>query len=292
MKRLTVSLLIFSCASSLLPLSLHAEAPPAPKLEFPAASPAVTLKQRVGVTDVELNYSQPSVRGRKIFGTLEPFGKVWRTGANNATKISFSTAVKLNGTEIPAGAYELFTIPDAAEWTVIIHKAMSQWGAYTYDQKNDVARIKAKPVRLAEPVETLLIHLTEVRDDSAELCIDWETTRVPVKLEVDTVGMMLPKIDAVMASGAPKKPYVQAALFYYEHNLDLKKALGWIDAAAATQPEAFYFQYQKARILAKMGDKEGARAAAKKSLEGANKAEGAIKEEYVRLNEALIGNLK
>lgn len=289
MKRLILSLLVLSCASA---LRLPAETPAAPKLEFPAASPAVTLKQRVGVTDVELNYSQPSVRGRKIFGGLEPYGKVWRTGANSATRVSFSTAVKLNGTEIPAGAYELFTIPDATEWTVIIHKAMSQWGTYTYDEKNDIARIKAKPVRLNEPVETMLIHLTEVRDDSASFCIEWETTRVPLKLEVDTVGLFLPKIDAVMASDAPKKPYVQAALFYYEHNLDLKKALGWIDTAAAAQPELFYYQYQKARILAKMGDKPGALAAAKLSIEGANKAEGAVKDEYLRLNEALIEKLK
>ncbi|HNB24486.1 MAG TPA: DUF2911 domain-containing protein, partial [Candidatus Melainabacteria bacterium] len=98
------------------------------KLEFPAASPPCTLKQRVGLTDVEINYSRPGVKGREIFGSMIPYGKVWRTGANAATKLTFSTDVKLNGHEIPAGSYALVTIPDKDEWTVIINKGSDQWG--------------------------------------------------------------------------------------------------------------------------------------------------------------------
>jgi hypothetical protein len=262
------------------------------KLEFPAASPSATVKQRVGLTDVEVNYSRPGVKGRQIFGGLIPYGKVWRTGANFATKITFSTPVKLNGTEIPAGAYELFTIPDPKEWTVIIHKDSSAWGAYTYDEKNDVARIKAAPLATPSLVETFAIGFADLRDESATLYLTWEKIRVPVKLEVSVASVLLPQLESVMASDAPKKPYAQAAIYYLDHDLDLNKAAAWMDAAMAEDPTAFYFGYHKARILAKQGNKAGAIAAAQKSIEAANKATGAIKEEYVRLNETLISGLK
>src|SRR6186713_1363981 len=125
-----------------------AQSPAAPKITFPEASPAASVSQRIGLTDIQVTYNRPGAKGRTVFGGLVPYGHVWRTGANNATKISFSTPVKLNSTAIAAGTYELFTIPGKDEWTVIIHKNMSQWGAYTYDEKNDVARVKAKPVAL------------------------------------------------------------------------------------------------------------------------------------------------
>ena len=118
---------------------------PAPKIDFPLPSPQASVSQRVGLTDIQVSYHRPGAKGRVVFGGLVPYDHVWRTGANDATKISFSTPVKFNGTEIPAGTYELFTIPGKTEWTVIIHKNMSQWGAYSYDEKNDVARIKATP---------------------------------------------------------------------------------------------------------------------------------------------------
>lgn len=265
---------------------------PASKLEFPAASPPATLKQRVGVTDFEISYSRPSMKGRRIFGGLVPYGQVWRTGANQATKISFTTPVKLNGTEVPAGSYELFTIPGEDTWTVIVHQALSQWGAYSYDAKNDVARIEVKPVALAAPVETFAIGFADLRDESATLYLAWEKTRVPVKVEVDAVKSLVPRIEAVMASDAEQKPYAQAALFYLQHDLNLDQAATWMDAAIAANPEAFYLVHYKARILAKKGDKAGAIAAAQKSLEAARKAQGGIREEYVRLNEELLSSLQ
>lgn len=271
---------------------LCAETAPAPKVEFPAASPAATIKQRVGLTDIEINYSRPSAKGRKMIGGLNPYGEVWRTGANSATRIKFSTAVKLNGTEIPAGSYELFTIPNPKEWTVIIHKDSSEWGAYTYDAKNDVARIKATPIAVPVAVESFAIGFGDLRDESATLFLTWEKVRVPLKLEVDVKSVLVPQIEAVMASDAAKKPYFQSAMFYLDHDLDLKKATAWIDAAIAADPDAFYLSYHKARILAKQGDKPGAIAAAKKSIELAGKEGGAVKDEYVRLNETLIASLK
>jgi Protein of unknown function (DUF2911) len=271
-------------------LSLPAQ--PAATLELPAPSPTATLKQRVGVTDIEIVYSRPGVKGRVIFGDLEPWGKVWRAGANSATRVTFSTAVKLGGQDVPAGTYALFAKLGQDEWTIILNKVSGQWGAYAYDPKNDVVRVPAKSVKLSEPVETFTIDFNDLRDDSATLNLTWERTRVPVKLQVDVVTPLVPKIEAFMASDAPKKPYVDAAMFYLDHKLDLKKALAWMDAAIAADPGAFYFVYRKALVQAAMGDKAGAIATAKASIEGATKAGGAIKDEYVHLNETLIARLK
>jgi len=272
--------------------SLTAQTPAAPKLEFPMPSPPTTLKQRVGITDIEVNYSRPGVKGREVFGGLVPYDQVWRTGANSATKLTFSTAVTLNGSPIPAGTYELFTIPGKTEWTVIVHKNMSQWGDYQYDQKNDVVRVKAKPVTLPSPMESFAIGFSDLRDSSATFYLAWEKTRVPMKLEIDTVGMLKPQVEAAMAVEGAKKPYFASAMFYYENNLDLKKAMTWLDAGLEENPKAFWMIYRKGLILEKMGDKAGALAAANQSLKMASQAQGAMKDEYTRLNRALIASLK
>jgi hypothetical protein len=232
------------------------------------------------------------VKGRKIFGGLIPYGDVWRTGANQATKVLFSTPVKINGTALAAGTYELFSIPGEQEWTVIFHKPMSQWGAYSYDAKNDVARVAAKPTATPNSIETFTIAVGDLRDESATLYLAWDKTRVSLKVEVDLKATLVPQIEAAMASDSATKPYFPAAVFYLDHDLDLKKAAEWFDAAIAAQPNGFYIVYHKARLLAKTGDKSGAISAAKQSIEIAEKAGGAVKDEYIRLNNALIASLE
>ena len=276
-------------AGSVLVTGLFAQAL---QIQFPAASPTCTLKQHVGLSDIEIVYSRPGVKSRVIFGGLVPYGEVWRTGANSATRITFSTPVKIQGSDLDAGTYELFTIPSQDEWTVILQKAGKQWGAYAYKAENDTLRVKVKPVALADPVETFTIGLNDLRDESATLNLMWEKTRVPVKLEFNVVSTLVTQIEAVMASDAAKKPYAQAAMFYRDHDLDLKKAAAWMDAAIAAQPDAYYLVYHKARILAKMGDKAGAIAAAQQSIALAAKDNGPAKNEYTRLNEALIASLR
>jgi hypothetical protein len=261
------------------------------KLEFPQASPAATVKQRVGVTDVAIEYSRPSVKGRKIFGGLVPFDTLWRTGANTATKLSFGTEVKFGGKPVPAGDYALFTIPGASEWTVILSKVTGQWGSYSYDQKDDQARITVKPAALNDMVETLTIGINDVRDGSATLAIDWEKTRIAVKIDIDIVAMLQPQIKAAMAAEG-KKPYFPAAMFYYENDLDLKQAATWIDEAIKEQPDAPWIVYRKGLILNKLGDKAGALAAAQQALELAKKKGGSVGKEYTTLSEALIAKLK
>lgn len=262
----------------------------APKLDFPAPSPVSTLKQRVGLTDIEIVYSRPGAKGRQIFGGVVPFGEVWRTGANSSTKISFSTAVKLNGAEIPAGKYALYTIPGENEWTVILSKDTSLNGAFGYSPTNDLVRFKATPAKLGEFVETFTVVINAIRDDSARLDLIWEKTVVPIRLELDLVSQLVPQIETAMAAPGEKKPYYQAAMFYYDHSQDLSKAKKWIEAAA-TANETYYIVHLKAKILAKLGDKEGAIAAAKRSSELAVKAEGP-KSGYVKLNEDLISSLR
>lgn len=269
----------------------------APQVEFPAPSPAASFKQRVGITDVSVEYSRPSMRGRKIFGGLVPYGEVWRTGANSATKITFSTAAKFGGADIAAGTYALFTIPGENEWTVILNNVTGQWGSYAYNVANDVVRVTAKPVAVPAAVETFSIGVSNLAaEGSATLYLMWENVRVPVKIETDLAGMLVPKIEAVMASDSEKKPYFQAAMFYYENNLDLKKALEWMNAALAANPGQMWMIYRKGLILAKMGDKAGALAAANESLalikNSPPDTPAELKAEYTRLNNALIESLK
>jgi len=265
------------------------------RIDFPAASPACTLKQRIGLTDVEIVYSRPGIKGRTIFDGIVPYGQVWRTGANAATKISFSTPVKLEGHAVPAGTYALFTIPAENEWTIILSTNASQFGAFQYNPKDDLVRFQA-PAEDTEddPVETFTIEFDNLRDDSAVLYLLWEETLVTIHLEVDTTSTVAPQIEAAMAEPGKKSDgfYFQAATFYYNHNLDLGKALAWVDAGLADNPRiAYEILHLKAQILARQGDKAGAIAAARQSSQLATKAEGPGSS-FVKMNADLISSLQ
>jgi hypothetical protein len=274
-------------SAMLFPIAMYGQAP---KLEFPAPSPGCTLKQRVGLTDIEIVYSRPSAKGREIFGGLVPYGEIWRTGANQSTKVTFSTDVKLNGADVPAGTYAIYTIPGADEWTIIISKNTKLNGAFGYDAKDDLVRIKAKPFDIGFPIETFTINFSQIRDESAELYLAWDKTVVPIKMELDLASKLVPQIEAAMAGSGDNKPYYQAAAYYYEHELDMQKASKWVDAAVAAN-EAYYVVHLKAKILAKLGDRPAAIAAAQRSTELAIKADGP-KSSFVKLNQDLIASLQ
>lgn len=269
-------------------LSAQAPAQQAPRLELPQPSPSSTLKQRVGLTDIEISYSRPSARDRLIFGGLVPYGQVWRTGANARTTISFSTPVKLNGTEIPAGKYALFTIPGESDWTIILNKNTKS-SALSYDASNDVARISVPSTTISEDLDTFTILISEIRDDSARIDLVWEHTAIPISLTTDLVDTLAPKIEATMSAPGERKPYYQAAMFYYDHGLDLKKAKAWIEQIKPDQ-ETYYNMNLKARILAKLGEKDAAIAAAKRSSELTGQEPGG--NGYLKLNQELIDSLK
>ena len=281
-------------ASLMLAGSLPAQTDNAPKVDFPAASPACTIKQRVGLTDIEVVYSRPGGKNRKIFDGVVPYGQVWRTGANAATKITFSTDVKLNGNAIPAGTYALFTIPGADEWTVIINKGAKQWGAFQYDEKQDVVRFKVTPIQLAEQIETFTIEFNEIRDESAVMNLVWDHTVVPINIEIELTSKLVPQIEAAMAVPGKKSDglYFQAATFYYNHDQDQHKALDWVNAGLEDKPRIGYeLLHLKAQILAKLGNKAEAIAAAKESSDQATKAEGAGSS-FVKMNQDLISSLQ
>ncbi len=258
------------------------------RVDFPSPSPLSTLQQRVGLTDIKVVYSRPSAKGRPIFGGLIPYGQVWRTGANAATRISFSTPVKLNGTDVAAGEYALFTIPGQDQWTIILNKDL-KGSPLSYHESNDVVRFTAPAVGLAENIETFTILVNAIRDDSARIDLIWEHTAVAIRLNLDLVSELQPKIEAAMSESGDRKPYYQAAMFYYDHGLDLQKAKTWIDAAVKAN-DTYYISYLQAKILAKLGDKDGAIAAAKRSTELAAKGDGAGG--YAKLNQDLIDSLK
>jgi hypothetical protein len=280
MKKIFTFILVLLAAGSTI--SVQAQG-----LKMPQASSAQTIVQEFGLGKVTLTYSRPNTKGRKIFGGLEPYGQVWRTGANSATVITFTDDVTIEGNKVPAGEYALFTIPEANEWTIILNKTTKQWGAYEYKQADDLLRFKVKADKTSALVETFTMQFANVKPTAAELSLMWERTAITLHLITEVDSRIMASIDAAMQG--EKKPYFAAAQYYYENNKDLNKALTWVTEAEKTDPKAPYYKYWKARIQLKKGDKGAAIATAQ---EGVRVAKEAKNDEYVRLNEAVIAQAK
>ena len=262
------------------------------QVEFPAASQPASFKQRVGITHFEVSYARPSMRERVIFGDLVPYGEVWRAGANAATKVTVSTAFTFGTTPVAAGTYALFAIPGESEWTVILNENDEQWGSYNHDAAKDVARAVVPVQRQSPATETFTIEVNDITVDSATLQLAWADVRVAVPLAVDTMALVTPGLEEIMASDAEKKPYAQAAMFYLEAGGDLAQAAEWMAQAVAAQPNAFWLSYRQALIFEARGDLAAARTAAEASLAAAEKGSAAVNAEYIRLNQVLLARLK
>lgn len=239
------------------------------RVQFPDASQRSVVKQRVGLTDVEIDYSRPNKNDRDIFGGLVSYGKLWRTGANAVTRVKFSDTVKVGDQDIPAGEYALFTIPNANEWTVIFSKDAKVQSAGDYKQENDAARVTVKPTTLPTAVETFTIALADVKGASATLHLDWDKTRVPVKLATDDIEQVSKQLEAAASGTAPldARTAFQAASFYYDNNKDAAQALKWIDQALEKNPNAYFMHMRRAQIQAKLGNKKEAAASAQKTID-------------------------
>ncbi len=257
----------------------------------PATNPRATVRQQVAATEIEVRYSRPSVRGRTIFGGLVPWGQVWRTGSDAATQVSFSTPVSVEGVAVDSGAYELFTIPGEREWVLILQRARSQWGSYAYDQANDVARVTARPVALPEQVESFSISLDDVTSRAATLHLAWDRVRVPVRIAVDLEATVVPRLEAALRAEG-RRPYFQAAMFYFENDLDINRAAELMALALEGSPDHIGMLYRQALILERQGDRPGAIRAAERSLAGAGAAARELRDEYTRLNQALLTRLR
>jgi hypothetical protein len=256
------------------------------QLKTPAPSPTQTIKQDFGISALELSYSRPGVKGRKIFGDLVPFGKVWRTGANSATTITFGDDVTIGGTKVPAGKYGILTIPDKKEWTIIITKQLDVTSPAAYKQDQDVVRVTAEAMRMDMDVESFTMQFANVKPNTCDLQMCWEKTMVALPITTDVETKVMAQIDQLM--NKDNRPYFNAAMYYMDNGKDLNQALAWFDKAAEQQPKAFWIHHQRANALAKLGRKEEAKAAAEKSKALAAEAKN---DDYVKLNEKLLAEL-
>jgi tetratricopeptide (TPR) repeat protein len=256
------------------------------QLKIPAPSPTQTVKQDFGLSSIELVYSRPAMKDRKIFGDLVPWNKVWRTGANSATRIKFNDDVMIGGQALKAGEYALYTIPNDNEWDIIINKGSANWGT-NYKQEDDVFRLKAKPMKLNEKVETFTMQFANVKPTSTDLHIMWDKTAVAVPITIDIDKKIMTQIDNAMNKDS--RPYFQSAMYYMETGKDMNQAVQWFDKGIELNPKAFWMYHQKANALAKMGRKDEARTVAQKSIELAREQKN---DDYVQLNEKLIATLK
>jgi hypothetical protein len=257
------------------------------QLKTPLPSPPQTIKQDFGLSSIELSYSRPGIKGRKIFGDLVPFGKVWRTGANNATTLTFGDDVIIGGTKIPAGKYGLLTIPDRDKWTLIITKQLDVTSPAAYKQDQDVVRVMAEPMKLKESIESFTMQFANLKPASCELLVRWENTQVALPITTDVESKVMAQIDQLM--NKDNRPYYSAALYYMDNGKDLNQALAWFDKAAELQPDAYWVYHQRANCLAKLGKKAEAKASAEKSKALAITAKN---DDYVKLNDKLLDQLK
>lgn len=255
------------------------------QVKTPQPSPKATLEQVVGLTTVNLEYSRPSTKGRTVFGDLVPFGKVWRTGANANTLISFSDDITIDGKSLPKGKYSLFTLPKADNWEIIFYKTTDNWGNPEEWKETDVAlRANAKPILTDRKVETFTIGINNVSNDSGDLEISWEKTLVALKFEVPTQKTAIASITKALA-GPTAGDYFSSAQYFYQSNGDMNKALEYVNKAISLakvgEDVPFWHLRQKSLIQAKLNDKKGAIETAKLSLANATKAKN---DDYVKMN--------
>lgn len=242
------------------------------QLSVPAASPSATVAQGIGLGEVRIEYSRPSLKGRKIFGSQIPYDAVWRTGANKVTNIIFSKDMDVNGHAVTAGKYALFTIPSTGEWTVILNKDADSWGAYTYNQANDVLRFKVKPQALAKPEEHFTISFEDFTPTQAHVVIKWEKVQVRFLVKQDPDAEIMAQINSLTsASEISAGTYIGAANYYLDTNRDLEKAFGWASKALESN-QAFWVYALRAKIAAKTGKCDVAVQDAKAGLPEAKKA--------------------
>lgn len=252
------------------------------QVKIPQPSPKATLSQTVGLTNIVIEYSRPSIKGRTIFGDLVPFGKIWRTGANENTTISFSDDVLIDGQTLKKGKYALFTLPKADSWDIIFYATTDNWGnPETWEDAKVAVRVTAKPQMLSRNVESFTIGINNLDNNSANLELSWEKTYVPLKIEVPTQKTTIASIDKALA-GPTAGDYFSSAQYFYQSNGDLTKALEYVNKALDLNKEKpFWYTRQKSLIQAKLGDKKGAIETAKLSLAAAATAKN---DDYVKMN--------
>ena len=255
------------------------------QVKMPATSPTEYIKQDFGLSSIELTYSRPSLKGRKMIGDVEPWNVMWRTGANAATKIKFNEPVEILGHKVDSGSYAIYTIPQKnGEWTFILNKGFNNSGIDGYQQSADVFREKIKAGKNMQKVETLTMQFSDMKSESCVLNIKWEDFALKIPITVNIKDKIRTQLEAALQSD--KKPYWQAAQFYSDYDNNKAKAVEMADKAIKENDKPpFYMVYYKAKLQSEAGDKKGALETAKQSLELSKEAKN---NSYVLLSEKLI----
>lgn len=258
------------------------------QLKTPAPSPLQTLKQAFALSDITIEYSRPSAKGRVVYGDVVPFGKVWRTGANSSTKITFGEDVKVEGMDLKAGTYALYSVPNKDSWDLMFYKDLTLGGdVANYKKENEVLKITVKPSALTEKVETFAINVAEMTANTAVIELVWEKTRVAFKVTAEIDSKIMKTIENTIIKD--NRPYFTAASYYYENDKDLKLAGEWVDKAIANNPKAYWVVLLKAKIQYKAKDLKGAAVTAEqaKTLAAADQDDA-----YVKQAEKIIADCK
>lgn len=259
------------------------------QINTPRVSPASEVKQMVGLTEIEIEYSRPSMRGREVFGNLVPFGKVWRTGADSSTKISFDTDVIISGKTIPSGTYSIFSVPNEESWEIIFYSDVELWGVPRDWSKNKIvfsSQFDVKNLDKSNTVQTFTISFNDLTNNDVNMSISWENTAVDIKIEVPTRSMVESDINKVLSDNPKSSDYYAAAVFYRQENINLDKALEWMNKAIEMNESPRFWQYrQQSLIMAANNKFYDAVNAAKKSLDLAIEADN---QDYVKMNKESI----
>jgi hypothetical protein len=250
----------FVVIAAALLVSRAAAAQPA-AIETPAPSPKARVEQRVGITDVSIDYSSPAVKGRKIWGELVPYDKVWRAGANAATKLTVSRDFAFGGTAVKAGSYSVFVTPGKKAWTVALNTDLTATQD-SHDDKNDVARVTVTPAALPAVRERLIYLFSDTQEDRTNLDLEWERVRIRVAITIDTKGAVAAGIEKALA--AAWQPHATAASYYFGAG-DLTRAVALIDRSIAIE-STWRNEWLRAQIQGKKGNKAEAAASANRAL--------------------------
>ena len=257
------------------------------QIKMPQPSPVQTVKQDFGMGTIELTYSRPNTKGRKIYGDLVPYNKLWRTGANAATKIVFTDPVELGGKKVDTGTYVLYSIPGVDSWEIILNKGLTNWGTEGYKENEDVIRFKVEPLKIKAAAETFTMQFENIKPESCELHIIWAKTAISIPVTTNIKDRLRIQIEKGLQTDL--KPYWQAAQFYNEYDHNQTKALENCNKAIEAADKPYWIWLYKAKIQKEMGDKTGAKISAQKSLELAREAKN---DDYVKMNEELLRKLK
>jgi hypothetical protein len=257
------------------------------QVNMPAPSPTQTVKQNFGMGSIELTYSRPNAKARKVFGDLVPFGKMWRTGANAATRLKFTDVVELAGKKIDTGTYVLYTIPGNDSWEIILNKGINNWGTGNYKEAEDVIRFKVTPVKMKQKLESFTMQFANILPESCELHLMWEKTAVAIPITTNIKDRLRAQIEQALQG--EKKPHWQAAQFYNEYDNNKTKAIEHCTKATEANPKAYWIFLYKARIQQEQGDIAGAKESANASLALAKESKD---DDYIKMNEELLKKLK